>query len=86
MKEAVAAMMKCESKEILFVTGAGVSVKSGISTFRGDDGLYSKNFKFKGQELTPEEFINLMFFGMHPEEVWNWIDELSTLTNAAKPN
>lgn len=46
MSEAVKNMLSTKSKEILFVTGAGVSVDSGIPTFRGKDGLYSKNFEF----------------------------------------
>ncbi|TXI93007.1 MAG: hypothetical protein E6Q33_05015 [Neisseriales bacterium] len=38
---------------MLFVTGAGVSSKSGIPTFRGKDGLYSKNFEFEGKQYSP---------------------------------
>lgn len=37
-------MMKYD--EILIVTGAGVSAPSGIPTFRGQNGLYSKKFNF----------------------------------------
>jgi NAD-dependent deacetylase len=29
-----------ESKEIVFVTGAGISQESGIPTFRGKDGMW----------------------------------------------
>lgn len=46
MKKAVEAMM--DHNEILFVTGAGVSVGSGIPTFRGQNGLYTKNFIVDG--------------------------------------
>ena len=35
-------------KEIAIVTGAGVSADSGIPTFRGANGLYSKKFKWEG--------------------------------------
>jgi len=41
-KEVVKAMMKY--KDILIITGAGVSAPSGIPTFRGMNGLYSKKF------------------------------------------
>jgi len=37
-------MMKHEI--ILIITGAGVSAPSGIPTFRGSGGLYSKKFKW----------------------------------------
>lgn len=30
------------------MTGAGVSVDSGIPTFRGQNGLYEKKFNFDG--------------------------------------
>ena len=47
MDKAVEAMM--DHKEILFVTGAGVSADSGIPTFRGLNGLYTKNFVVDGE-------------------------------------
>ena len=46
MAKAIEAMM--DHEEILFVTGAGVSVGSGIPTFRGQNGVYSKNFIVDG--------------------------------------
>ena len=44
MAEAVKEMLKYD--KVLFVTGAGVSVESGIPTFRGQNGLYTKKFTF----------------------------------------
>jgi NAD-dependent deacetylase len=37
-----------KASSIVFFTGAGVSAESGISTFRGEDGLWKK---FKPEEL-----------------------------------
>jgi NAD-dependent deacetylase len=31
-----------KAKKIVFLTGAGISQESGISTFRGEDGLWQK--------------------------------------------
>lgn len=45
-------------------TGAGISVASGIQTFRGDEGLY------KG--LNPMDLASPEAFFMQPEIVWNW--------------
>ena len=42
-----------EHQEILFMTGAGISAPSGIPTFRGKNGLYSKKFKWEDQEYEP---------------------------------
>ena len=64
MKEAVKEML--EYDKILFITGAGVSVESGIPTFRGQNGLYTKKFQFKEKELDPETFITKLFFSQHP--------------------
>lgn len=68
MEKAVHAMMG--HKEILFVTGAGVSVASGIPTFRGQNGLYEKKFVVDGVELDPEEFIKKEFFDKNPHLIW----------------
>lgn len=35
------------------MTGAGVSADSGIPTFRGKGGLYSKKFEYNGQSYQP---------------------------------
>lgn len=40
-------------KEILIITGAGVSAPSGIPTFRGSNGLYSKKFEYAGKKYEP---------------------------------
>ena len=49
MSAAVESMMK--NTEVLFITGAGISVDSGVPTFRGKDGMYSKKFVFEGEEI-----------------------------------
>lgn len=59
-----------EHQEILIMTGAGVSAPSGIPTFRGKNGLYSKKFKWEDQEIEPEAFITKMFYDKHPEAIW----------------
>jgi NAD-dependent deacetylase len=60
-------------KEILIITGAGVSAPSGIPTFRGINGLYDKKFTWEGQAYEPEEFITKAFYDKHPEAIWEWI-------------
>jgi NAD-dependent deacetylase len=44
--EVVKAML--EYKDIVIITGAGVSAASGIPTFRGKNGLYDKKFTWEG--------------------------------------
>ena len=39
-----------ESKQILFLTGAGLSVASGLPTFRGEGGMWTLRSKNGGFE------------------------------------
>ena len=34
---------KLKNKTICYLTGAGISINSGIQSFRGSDGVYIKN-------------------------------------------
>jgi len=43
-------------QHIVFLTGAGVSAESGLSTFRGKDGMW-----------TNEEWVHLASTGYHAE-------------------
>jgi len=64
--------------KIAVLTGAGISAESGISTFRGADGLW-KNF-------SPVELATPQAFASNPELVWEWyLMRLNTVLNA-KPN
>ena len=46
-------------KKVVILTGAGVSAASGIPTFRGNNGYWTK----KGDEgINPEEFLTLRNF------------------------
>lgn len=51
-------------KRVLVLTGAGISVASGIRPFRGDDGLY--------EGLNPYELASPEAFAKRPVTVWNW--------------
>ena len=49
---------------VLVLTGAGISVASGIRPFRGEDGLY--------EGLNPYELASPGAFAQRPVTVWNW--------------
>lgn len=63
---------------LVFFTGAGISAESGISTFRGEDGLWKK---FK-----PEELANFDAFLRNPELVWEWYKFRRDVVLNAEPN
>lgn len=67
-----------EAKSIIFFTGAGISAESGISTFRGKDGIWNK--------LKPEELANFDAFLRNPDMVWEWYQYRRKIIHDAKPN
>ena len=73
-------------KEILIITGAGVSAPSGIPTFRGQNGLYDKKFKWENEEYEPEQFISKEFYDKHPEAIWEWVEQIYKMAIKLKPN
>jgi NAD-dependent deacetylase len=63
---------------VLVITGAGVSVESGITTFRGTEGYWRK--------LDPAKLATPAAFVRDPELVWQWYRERRQTIRAAKPN
>lgn len=66
------------AKSIVFFTGAGISAESGISTFRGKDGIWNK--------LRPEELANFDAFMKNPDMVWEWYQYRRKIINDSTPN
>lgn len=66
------------SKLTLALTGAGISVESGIPDFRSPGGLWSK--------YDPFEYASITVFRSNPEKVWEMAEEMTQLVDGAKPN
>jgi len=66
------------SRLTLALTGAGVSVESGIPDFRSAGGLWSK--------YDPAEYASIEAFRRDPEKVWNMLRDMDALVSGAKPN
>jgi NAD-dependent deacetylase len=63
---------------VCVLTGAGISAESGVATFRGPDGLWSK--------LKPEELASFDAFLRNPELVWEWYAYRKKIVHEVKPN
>jgi NAD-dependent deacetylase len=75
----VAALAELDGRPLLVVTGAGVSLASGIPTFRGDDaGAIWK------QDLT--ELGTERYFRADPVEAWRWYLTRFDSVRSAGPN
>lgn len=66
------------SRYAIALTGAGISVESGIPDFRSADGLWSK--------YDPQEFAYIESFRANPAKVWKMLVELDEILLRAKPN
>ncbi len=67
------------AKHVVALTGAGISVESGIPPFRGKGGLWEK--------FDPMEVAHIDSFMKNPEKVWRLlISAMKDLLVSAKPN
>jgi len=70
------------SHRIVFFTGAGISVPSGIPDFRSADGLYNQKGDTK---YSPEQIISHSFYVSHKREFYTFYKDKMVYPNA-KPN
>lgn len=73
-----AAQILVDSNLTIALTGAGVSVESGIPDFRSAEGLWAK--------FDPAEYATIQAFRSDPEKVWNMLREMDEVVGRAKPN
>jgi len=72
------AMAIRRSKKVVALTGAGISVESGIPDFRGPSGLWEK--------FDPMEYATIEAFLANPQKVWTMLREMGELLENSKPN
>jgi NAD-dependent deacetylase len=73
-----AAQAVLDSKLTLALTGAGISVESGIPDFRSKGGLWDR--------YDPEEYASIYSFQRDPEKVWHMLREMEEIVDKARPN
>lgn len=71
-----------DSRKIVFFTGAGISVPSGIPDFRSANGIFQEQLN---RTCSPEEMVSHSFLYAHPEAFFRFYRE-KMLYPEAKPN
>ena len=66
------------SHKVVAITGAGISVESGIPDFRGAGGLWEK--------YDPAEYATIEAFQANPQKVWTMLKEMGSLLEKSRPN
>ena len=72
-----AAEIVYDSRMTLALTGAGISVESGIPDFRSAGGLWSR--------YDPSEYATITAFRAAPEKVWEMLREMEAVDNLKVP-
>lgn len=67
-----------KSRRVVALTGAGISVDSGIPAFRGTQGLWEK--------YDPMEYAHIGALRRDPKKVWQMLLELHACVEGAQPN
>lgn len=72
------AQLLAGADRLVVLTGAGISVESGIPTFRGPEGLW--------RSFRPEQLATPQAFQQDPRLVWEWYDWRRGKIAPARPN
>ena len=73
-----------QARRILFITGAGISADSGLSTYRGQGGLYNDTVTDEGFPI--EEAVSGPMFQRRPEITWKYLSMMAESSQGATFN
>lgn len=72
------------ARSALFITGAGISVDSGLPTYRGVGGLYDREATEEGLRI--EDALSGEVFAMRPDITWKYLIQIEENCRGARPN
>lgn len=67
-----------DAKWTIALTGAGISVESGVPDFRSPGGLWDR--------FDPMEYATIEAFRANPVKVWTMLREMNAVVKSARPN
>ncbi|MDX1621246.1 MAG: NAD-dependent deacylase [Nitriliruptorales bacterium] len=70
--------LRASPRPAAVLTGAGISVASGVPSFRGDSGIWTR--------YDPAQYATIQAFDRDPARVWQFLRELGELLTEADPN
>jgi NAD-dependent deacetylase len=73
-----------QARSALFITGAGISVESGLPTYRGEGGLWTRMAAEEGKAA--EAVMSADNLATNPEAVWGHARGMERAGRAARPN
>ena len=71
-------------RDVLFITGAGLSADSGLPTYRGVGGLYEGTSTASGMSI--EESLHIDTFRRRAHLTWHHIRAIADACTGARPN
>lgn len=71
---------------ILLVTGAGMSVDSGIPTYRGSNGIWTKHIKIGNETFAYDDISSLKMWKERPELAWGFKAHFYNIMSNLEPH
>lgn len=75
-----------QSDAVLIICGAGMSVESGIPTYRGNKGIWEKEIQINGKNYAYDEISSLKMWQQFPELAWGFKSMFYQLISKCKPH
>jgi len=71
---------------ILIVTGAGMSVDSGVPTYRGSNGIWTKSIQIGNETFSYDEISSLNMWKTRPHLAWGFKTHFYNVMNNLEPH
>lgn len=84
LKDAQKAIAQCDA--LLIVAGAGMSVDSGIFTYRGANGIWNKSIQIGSELYSYDEISSLKMWKEFPGLAWGFKANFYTMMRDAEPH